>query len=817
MDNINIGLTNDQARKAVAVNGLNILWEKKKRHPFIKLLSYFYNPLVIILMTAAVISLIVGEDKNATIIFLLVFLSVLLNFFQEHKTSIALEKIASRLSLKARVMRDGKEQQIDSKYVTIGDVVLLAAGDIVPADGRLLEADDFFVNESVMTGESFPVQKKMTSEKEEQILSGTNVVSGFARFEVQTIGVNTKYGQLASKLTVAKKTTAFEVGIKDFGYLILRVILIIVALVFVINIYNHKSFLESLIFSIAIAVGVTPELLPMIISINMAKGATRMAKKSVLVKRLDAIPDFGSMDVLCTDKTGTLTQDKISLVKFVDVHGNESESVLRYAYINSILETGIKSILDEAIYNYKKFNIDEVKKMYEVPYDFSRRRSSIVFQENNEVCLVCKGAPEELVKVCKDYCYENCLSNQPIEIEEVLKIYTKYSSDGYRVLAIAIKKSPNGLDGFGKEDEQGLTLIGYVAFYDPPKIDVKETIKLMENHGIAIKILTGDSALVTKKICQDLSIKIEGVVDGDTVDFDNLTEDGMKKLALENNIFARFSPIQKQRIVEALKKSNLVVGYLGDGINDALSIKTADVGISVENAVDIARESADIILLKKGLKELMDGVIEGRKTFGNTMKYLMMTLSSNFGNMFSMIGASMFLPFFPMLPGQILLNNFFYDASQSTIPSDNIDSEYLKKPKHWNIEFIKKYMIIFGSVSSLFDFLTFYLLYKFFSTSPSLFQTGWFLESFATQTFVIYVIRTRKVPFIQSWPSRYLVASTLGMFVLCFLMTQWPFKNYFGFTSLPSWTLLLLVGVVISYLLVVEMVKRLFYRLYKNA
>lgn len=808
-----VGLTNTEAEKLLIKNGPNTISNKKKVNPILKFLKYFNSPLIIILLSAVVICLIVGELKNAIIIFLMAIMSVVLDFYQEHKSSVAVEKIASRLALTSKVLRDAHEQKILSKNIVVGDVVLLSAGDIVPADGKIFKADDFFVNESVMTGESFPVKKKIGSDDAGMVYSGTNVVSGFCQYQVTAVGLDTKYGEMILKLEKEKKPTAFELGIKDFGFLIVRVVLIIITLVFVVNIFSQKSLFDSLLFSIAIAVGVTPELLPIIMSINMARGSVRMSKKGVLVKRLDAIPDFGSMDVLCTDKTGTLTQDKITLVEFVDVKGYKNENVLLHAYINSVCETGIKNILDQAIINYKPFDISNIEKVDEAPYDFVRRRSSVVFKKDNELFLVCKGAPEEVVKVCSDYTLNGQVNN--IDYKSILSVCDDFGKQGYRVLAIAYKRVVEKEDGdFTKDDEVDLTLMGFVAFYDPPKFDVQETLKSMNNYGVAVKILTGDGLLVTKKICEDLHLTIMGAISGEDYDFDQLTEDQLKKLALDNTIFARFTPMQKQKIIEILKKSNLVVGYLGDGINDALSLQSADVGISVENAVDVAKESADIILLKKGLSELLEGVIEGRRTFGNTMKYLMMSLSSNFGNMFSMVGASIFLPFFPMLPTQILLNNFLYDVSQTTIPSDNVDQEYLKKPKHWDIGFIKKYMLVFGSISSLFDFLTFFVLYKMFSHSSSLFQTGWFLESFATQAFVIFIIRTRQVPFLQSRPSKYIVWSVLTTFALCFLATLPPLNNVFGFSVLPARALAILSVIIITYLVVTELVKQRFYKYY---
>jgi Mg2+-importing ATPase len=714
-------------------------------------------------------------------------------------------------------MRDGLKIDIPTKYIVPGDVVCLSAGDIVPADGRLICADDFFVNESILTGESFPVEKNIANPEANQVFSGTNVVSGYASFMVTATGQKTNYGQIAKNLDTKERPNAFEIGIKNFGVLIIKVILFIVTIIFLINAITGKDVISSIIFSIAVAVGVTPELLPMIMSFNMSRGAVKMAKKGVLVKRLNAIPDFGSMDILCTDKTGTLTQDKITVVKYLNTTGADDEIVLKYAYINGAFETGIKSVLDHAILNYKKFAIDDHEKVNEIPYDFMRKRSTIVYKKATQKHFVTKGAPEEVFKICTGY-----LENAEVkkitapDLKKFNTIYDELSASGFRVLAIAIKNVDGIEKDYKKEDEKEMTLAGFIAFYDPPKPEAKATVDFMEKHGIEMKILTGDGALVAKKVCDDLKIPIKGIITGEDFDINKMNDKELLLKAQNNNIFARFSPMQKEKIIQVLKEGGNVVGYLGDGINDAPSLRAADVGISVDNAVDVAKETADIILLKKGLKELMEGVLEGRKTFGNTMKYIMMNLSSNFGNMFSMIGASLFLPFFPMLPGQILVNNFLYDSSQLAIPSDKVDAEYLRKPKHWDIKFIKKFMIVFGPISSFFDIMTFIVLYYFFHFEGSLFQTGWFIESLATQTLVVYIIRTRKIPFIQSSPSKGLLFSTLAVVAAGIIVTLPFIGHYIGFTFLPIKAFLAILAIVITYLIVVEIFKRIFYKYYEQ-
>jgi len=808
------GLTDQEAMKRTMQYGFNEISKKKKIYPVIKFLSYFKSPLLLILIVVAAILGAMGQIKNCVIIIAMVFLSVILNFYQEHKSNKAAEKIAKKLAVRSTVLRDGKRKEILTKYVVPGDIVLLSAGDIVPADGRVAQADDFFINESVLTGESFPVEKVAEeSVKHNTVFSGTNVVSGYAQFVVTATALNTEYGKIADKLVGPEEINAFEVGIKNFGIFIIKIILSIVLIILIINTLNHKHFFDSLVFSVAVAVGVTPELLPMIMSVNMAKGSINMAKKGVIVKRLNAIPDFGSMDILCTDKTGTLTEDKITLVKYIDVFGKERQDVLRLAYINGYFETGIKSVLDHAILTFKNIEMGGLKKIDEIPYDFMRRRSTTVFEENNKRQMATKGAPEEIFQICTGYIDGQKKVKMTAEsLKNFTKLYDEMSSQGFRVLAVATKEVDNKRQVYPKSEEKEMSLEGFVAFYDPPKHSAKQTLVFMEQHGIEIKILTGDSPLVTKKICEELSLPIKAIVSGEDFDINKLSDEAIDQKARESNIFARFNPIQKERIVQSLRKQGMVVGFLGDGINDAPSLKSADVGISVDTAVDVAKETADIILLKKGLKELMAGVLEGRKTFGNTMKYLMMGLSSNFGNMFSMIGAAIYLPFFPMMPSQILVNNFLYDVSQLSIPVDNVDEEYLKKPKHWDMKFIRNFMFVFGPVSSLFDFITFYVLYVVFKFADSKFQTGWFIESLATQMFVIYIIRTRRIPFLQSRPSKYLIFSTVSVMIVAIILTLTFFRKFFDFSVLPLKVFMTILVLVIAYLILVEIVKQIFYK-----
>jgi Mg2+-importing ATPase len=805
------GLSNAEAIKRSEAFGYNQISATKKKHPFIKLLGYFKNPLILILIVAAFISGLTGSIRSAIIILTMILLSVVLNFYQEYKSDKAADKIARRIAIRAQILRDGKEQELDTKYIVPGDIIYLSAGDIVPADGKIIKANDFYLNESSLTGESLPVEKN--AEHDSVIFSGTNVISGFGQFLVTSIGLDTEFGQIAQKIARPATENAFEKGIKSFGYLIIKVIAFIVAIIFGINTILNKGLFDSFLFALAVAVGVTPELLPMIMSVNMAKGAMKMEKNGVLVKRLNSIPTFGSMDLLCTDKTGTLTEDKITVIKHIDIFGNDSPEILHAAYINGYFETGIKNILDQAILSHQVLDVSDCVKVEELPYDFNRKRSSIIYEKAQKLTMVTKGAPEEIFKISSFYLDGNIKKSLTAEIiKQASTLYDELSSEGLRILAIAEKDIAEKKDKYEMSEEAGLTLRGFMAFYDPPKADVKETLVFMKAHGVSIKILTGDSPLVTKKICEDLNLEITGIVTGDELDSANLSDEELFQKINKATICARLSPSQKEKIITELKKHGLIVGYLGDGINDAPSLKAADVSISVDNAVDVAKETADIILLQKGLKELMEGVIEGRKTFGNTMKYLLMGLSSNFGNMFSLIGASLFLPFFPMTASQILLNNFIYDTSQLSIPSDNVDVEYLEKPKHWDMGFIKKYMIIFGPISSVFDLLTFYFLFAVYHLNVATFQAGWFVESLATQTLVIYIIRTQKIPFLQSRPSKYLVMTTLGAVILGFILTQKGIGEFFGFSPIPWYALLTIFIFVIAYLLIVEFVKRIFYK-----
>jgi Mg2+-importing ATPase len=817
------GLSEDEAKKRIALYGKNVISDKREVGIVLEFLSHFKSPLVIILLLAAIVSAYFGEATNSVIIAILVIVSVTLDFFEEHSASKAAEKLKERVTSTSMVIRAGKKKQIKTAQICVGDVIFLSSGDLIPADARIIEADDFFVNESALTGESFPREKNPDFVREDKenssnfdnlVFLGSNVVSGTALAVVYHTGKETEFGKIAKDILKKDDKSEFELSIGKFGFFLMRIILFLVLFIFLFNTLINRNVLESFLFAIAIAVGITPELLPMIMSITMARGSIRMSKVGVIVKRLSSIPNFGSMDILCTDKTGTLTEDKITLVSYADIFGNSDDSVFLYTYLNSFYQTGIKNPLDKAVLGYRKTATESYKKNEEIPFDFVRKMMSIVVAGPEGKVLITKGAPEEVIARCTHYSSQK--NKKDILSDDIrtaaMDYYMQLSSDGHRVLAIAKKVDLLPKEKYTHADESDLELIGFVAFLDPAKKGVKEVLVQLEERGIEIKVITGDNELVAKKICTDVGLKIKGILLG--TDISALTDDALRMRAEHTTIFARFSPDEKNRIIMVLRNSGHVVGYLGDGINDAPSIKTADVGISVENAVDVAKESADIILTQKNLSSIVDGVGEGRRAFGNTMKYIMMGLSSNFGNMFSMTGAIFFLPFLPMLPVQILLNNLIYDFSQVTIPSDNVDREWIAKPRKWDLDFIKKFMYVFGPISSIFDFLTFFILFHMFKVGASAFQTGWFMESLATQTLVVHIIRTRQIPFLQSRASRFLIISTIAAVVVGWLIPFTFVGKIFQFSPLPIPILLTIIALVIIYLALVEIVKRVFYKKY---
>lgn len=804
------GLTEHEAKKRLEEYGTNEPAKKKRQHILVQIALKFCNPIVIVLLIIGGFSLFFGEIINALLVGLMGVVSVVLTFVQEYRAGEAAEKLFELIHTTATVCRHGKLREIKIRELVPGDILDLSAGDMVPADVRILSCKDFFVNQSSLTGESFPVEKQASMPDVNGVhniaFMGSSVVSGSSLAVVIKTGVATEFGELAQKLSHAHVSTSFDQGVWNFTMLMVKAMVLLVACIFAIIAVRGGDFLQAFLFSLGVAIGLTPEMLPMVVTVTLSRGAIALSKKEVIVKRLNSVQNFGAMDVLCTDKTGTLTEDKIVLEKHCDVMGNESEDVLRYAYVNSFYQTGLKNILDKAILKHEKLLVKQYEKIDEIPFDFSRKIMSVVVKWNGGEKLIAKGAPEEIFHRCTKYVVGNEIFDlTKTVIQDVEREYHNLSAEGFRVLAVAYKDVAQPKSVYSKDDEKDLVLKGYVAFYDPPKASAKKAIESLKKLGVDFKVLTGDNELVTKKICSEVGLEVKNLLTGEQVE--SVTDAELETLVESTNVFTRLLPLQKERVIRALHHNGHTVGYLGDGINDAPALKISDVGISVNNAVDIAKESADLILLRKSLMVLHDGVIEGRKTFGNIVKYLKMGSSSNFGNMFSMTGASMFLPFLPMRPIQILLNNLLYDMSQIAIPTDEVDKEYLLKPRPWNVDKIKKFMLIIGPISSIFDFITFGVLLFWFKATPALFHTGWFLESLLTQTLVIHVIRTRKIPFLESWPSGFLLFSSLAVVGVGFYIPLSPLCGPLGFVAPPATFYVALFFISSAYFFLVQKVK----------
>lgn len=816
------GLTSTDAAERLILYGPNLFHPQRRNAVLFQLLSKFSNPLVIILLAASAISALTGDMASFIIISLIVLISVTLDFIQEYRAGKEAEGLRQSVTVHVQALRDGKSQEIPLFSLVPGDVVLLAAGDLVPGDGRILEAKDFFVNQALLTGEPFPVEKKPSELPDESeilsagntVLRGTSVVSGTAKILVCDTGANTVLGDIADSLIAKAPPTAFERGTRSFGMLIMRFTIFLVLFVLLVNAFFHRPWLESFIFAVALAVGLTPELLPMIVSVTLARGAKRMAAKRVIVKQLASIQNLGSMDVLCTDKTGTLTEARIHLERHIDSLGRDSNRVLELAYLNSFFETGLKSPLDDAILEHKEINTTGWRKIDEVPFDFERRRVSVLVDNGQKRMLVVKGAPEDILRLCTTYEGESDADLRPLDdaaMATVQALFDSLGTEGFRVLGIAWRQEETDYPHIVVSDEAKLVFSGFAAFFDPPKESAKKALTDLAASGVSVKIVTGDNELVTEHICGQLGLPITGILTG--ADILKMDDQALVGQVGNINIFCRVTPSQKNRIILALKKRGHTVGYLGDGINDAPSLHSADIGISVDSAVDVAKDAAEMILLDHDLGVLQSGVIEGRRTFGNIMKYIMMGTSSNFGNMFSMAGGALFLPFLPMLPTQILLNNMLYDISEIPIPMDNVDEEYLMRPRQWDINFVRKFMLIVGPISSIFDFLTFFIMITFFQAGEALFHTGWFIESLSTQVLVIFIIRTRKNP-LKSRPHPWLIVCSLLVVSAAILLPFTPLGKFFGFVAPPLLFFLILASMVIVYLVMVEVVKQWFYKHY---
>ena len=811
------GLTSSDAKNRLSTYGANRLKPQKRSGAFSLLVAQFKSPIILILIFATGLSLFLHNLVDASIILAIVIISGLLGFWQEFGASNAIEKLLAIVQIKAAVFRDGKKGEIHIEEVVPGDIVSLSAGDIVPGDCLLLESKDLFVDEAMLTGETFPVEKAVSvlaadtplAKRTNVAWMGTHIVSGSAKGLVTLTGKNTEFGKVSERLKLKPPETEFEHGIRRFGYFLGEVTLVLVVIIFAINVYLQRPVLESFLFSLALAVGLTPQLLPAIISINLAHGAKKMALKKVIVKRLASIENFGSMNVICSDKTGTLTEGSVKVESAMDVNGDVSEKVFLFAYLNAFYETGFTNPIDVAILDYRKIDLSEYRKQDEIPYDFLRKRLSISVIQNNVHLMVTKGALTNIIEVCSSV---ETNDGKKVDIstmkEKIQNHFEEFSNNGFRTLGIAYKNMPAD-SLINKSDEKDMTFLGFLTLFDPPKANILDTITSLKNLGVSLKIITGDNHLVAASISKKMGLSDNKIITG--TELRQMSDSALLRYVGTVDVFAEIEPNQKERIIIAMRKAGNVVGYMGDGINDASALHTADVGISVDTAADVAKDAADIVLLEKDLGVLVEGVREGRTTFANTLKYVFMATSANFGNMFSMAGISLFIPFLPLLPKQILLTNLMTDFPEMTIATDSVDEEMIDYPRRWDIKAIRKFMITFGLVSSVFDYITFGLLLLVLHANEGQFRTGWFLESVISASMIVLVIRSRK-PFFRSKPGKYLQIATFSIAFITLILPFTPLGNVFGFSPLTLTTYLLLLAIVIVYIVSAEITKRIFYK-----
>lgn len=808
------GLTTDQAKARLEKFGPNLLKKQKKSDALTLFLLQFKSPIIIILLFAAALSLFLQDSTDAVIIFVIIFVSSMLGFFQEHRATNAVKKLLAMVRITPTVIRDGSDKKIPSEEIVPGDMVMLSAGSKIPADCIILESRDLFVNEAVLTGETFPVEKNSSlisdevpiSKRTNSLFMGTNVISGNSKAVVVKTGLQTEFGKVADRLRFRPPETEFEHGVRRFGYFLTQVTLILVIAIFAINVYLSRPVLESFLFSLALAVGLTPQLLPAIISINLAHGAKKMASYKVIVKRLSSIENLGSMNVLCSDKTGTLTEGVVHIKSSLDVKGNENDEVFLYAYLNAIYETGFFNPIDEAIRSYKILDVSSYKKLDEIPYDFSRKRLTVLVSKDDEQVMITKGALSNVLPICSHAKFQA----ETVEIEnvraQILQKFTELSQQGFRVLGISYKNFDTTI--LRNEDEVNMTFLGFLVLFDPPKAGIIKTINQLKSLGISLKIITGDNKLVAENVAKQIGLTDPKILTGQ--ELRQMTNEAFLNNVNKVDIFSEVEPNQKERIIVALKKSGNVVGFIGDGINDATALYAADLGISVDTAVDVAKEASDIVLLEKNFEVLIQGVEEGRRTFANTIKYVFMATSANFGNMFSMAGVSMFLSFLPMLPKQILLTNLITDFPEMTISTDNVDKEMVTLPHKFDLKFIRKFMMVFGLLSSIADYSTFGVLLYFGSTIDQ-FRTGWFIESVASASLIVLAIRSRK-PLIKAKPSKYLLISTITAVCIVIVIPFTFLGKEFGFVPIPFSVLVMIAIIVAIYLTSVEIAKRGFYK-----
>ena len=811
------GLSTGEAKQRFTQYGANRLKPKQRSDTFTLLLAQFKSPIVIILLLATGLSFYLHNIADATIILAIVLISGLLGFWQEFSASGAVAKLLAIVQIKAAVMRDGKQIEIPVEEIVPGDIVILNAGDIVPGDCLILESKDAFVDEAMLTGETFPVEKApgvlpaetALAQRANTVWMGTHMVSGNASVLVVMTGKNTEFGKVSERLKLKSPETDFERGIRRFGYFLGEVTLLLVVIIFAINVFLHRPVLESFLFSLALAVGLTPQLLPAIISINLAHGAKKMAQKKVIVKRLASIENFGSMNIICSDKTGTLTEGTVQVDSAMDSGGKPSDKVFLFAYLNAFFETGFNNPIDAAILNYRKPDVAGYVKQDEIPYDFLRKRLSIAVQQGETHLMVTKGALTNILEVCStaENTDGSIVAIESLQ-EEIQKHFEAYSGQGFRTLGIAWKKIQAG-SPINKSEEKDMTFMGFLTLYDPPKANITETIASLKKLGVSLKIITGDNHLVAASISKKMGLAGNQITTGP--DLRRMSDAALLRHVGTVDVFAEIEPNQKERIIIAMRKAGNVVGYMGDGINDASALHAADVGISVDTAADVAKDAADIVLLEKDLSVLAEGVREGRMTFANTLKYVFMATSANFGNMFSMAGLSLFIPFLPLLPKQILLTNLMTDFPEMTIATDRVDDEMVDHPRRWDIKAIRKFMITFGLVSSVFDYLTFGLLLVVLKASEVQFRTGWFIESVISASVIVLVIRSRK-PFFKSRPGKYLLIATLSIAILTLILPFTTIGTVFGFSPLPITTCLLLLLIVSAYVVVAEITKTIFYK-----
>lgn len=804
------GLDGHEVAERLSKYGKNELSQVQRPSFLQDILHRLSSPLVIQLLLIAAVSGLIGEWRSSAIVGVMILLSVGISWVLDRRSGNAVESLGKRVQSRSHVIRNGVEVEVPLGDLVPGDIVELQAGSVIPADLRLVSAKDFFVSQGSLTGETMPVEKSVEQGSTENLtilelrnacFQGSSVSSGTARAVVVNTGSRTFFGAIAERLNQKRDETSFDQGISSFTWLMIRFMVVMVSAVFLIVGLSKGDWLESLFFSLSVAVGLTPEMLPMIVTVNLAKGALKMASKKVIVKHLSAIQNFGAIELLCTDKTGTLTQDLVLLKMAVDVMGVESVNVLRYAYLNSFFQTGMRNLLDRAVLEHQEFAVDgNCKLVDELPFDFQRRRMSVVVDYEGDHVLISKGAVEEIYTCCDRYQIEDEIYPLTGMIrDDLFEEVASLNSSGYRVLAIAYNEFSPDRKQFTHDDEKNLILLGYIAFLDPPKDSTAQALVSLQEAGVKVKILTGDNALVTRKICKDVGMAVNHVVSGD--ELARMQPDEFSKAVGEADVLVKLSPLQKEEVVHSLRKQGHVIGYMGDGINDAPALRAADVGISVDTAVDVAKESADIVLLEKSLMVLGDGILEGRRVFANIIKYIRMGASSNFGNMFSVIGASYLLPFLPMQPVQILLNNLLYDVSQTGIPTDNVDEEQIRSPRKWDIGNIKWFMMVVGPISSIFDYATFALMWFVFGArifsdpevtgmakthAMQLFQTGWFVESLLTQTLIVHIIRTRKIPFLQSRASLPMLLTSLSVMAAAIWLPYSPFASLFSLVPLPA-------------------------------